>query len=310
MAETEIQWTGWRRPDGTIAPGFTFNPWSGCTRVSRACTHCYAEHALPSMRRGAEWGPTAPRIHASEAYWRGPVKWNAACSGTGERRRVFCASMADVFEQHRVPEEQAKLDEARRRLWRLILDTPSLDWLLLTKRPQAMAQWAEEHGWPRNAVAGCTAEGQLEFDQRIGHLLAVPARTRFLSVEPMVGGLVVPQAVLGPQTVANLPGRPPIVIRPHGIDWVIIGGESGAGAAMLDVDAAQALVTACTQARVATFMKQMGSAWAQAHGASTARGATPPSGPRPCGCGSGTTTPAGRPRYATGATGRGRAPDA
>ncbi len=264
---TEIQWTSWPGPDGALVPGYTFNPWSGCTRVSSACTSCYAEAAPPSMRRGAQWGPAAPRVHASEAYWRGPVQWNAAAAKRGERRRVFCASMSDVFEQHQDAAEQAKLEAARERLFALVAATPSLDWLLLTKRAAAMAAWARRHPWPANAWAGCTAEGQREFDERAPHLLSVPARYRFLSIEPIRERISFGTALGACECVVeSLEGagqhspRCPAT-RPR-IDWVIVGGESGRGAAMVPVDAVHDVVRRCCGAGVACFVKQLGSAWA------------------------------------------------
>jgi protein gp37 len=110
----------------------TFNPWWGCTKVSPGCKHCYAEAWAKRVGQDV-WGARAPRRELSEAYWRQPLAWNAKALRTGKRTRVFCASMADVFEDRR------DLDARRERLWRLINDTPRLDWLLLTKRPQILA---------------------------------------------------------------------------------------------------------------------------------------------------------------------------
>ena len=107
----------------------TFNPWWGCTRVSAACVHCYAE--TWSKRLGKKlWGPKAPRRFLSDAYWMEPIKWNREAKQQGHRARVFCASMADVFEA------RSDLNASRERLWKLIEETPQLDWLLLTKRPE------------------------------------------------------------------------------------------------------------------------------------------------------------------------------
>src|SRR4051812_42185869 len=115
----------------------TFNPWWGCTKVSPACNNCYAE--LWAKRMGHKiWGGTAPRRFFTDAHWKGPLVWNEEAQAKGERERVFCASMADVFER------RAELNPYRERLWALIAETPWLDWLLLTKRPQnigGMVPW-------------------------------------------------------------------------------------------------------------------------------------------------------------------------
>jgi len=105
----------------------TFNPWVGCTKVSAGCVHCYAE-TLNKRTGHANWGPGAERRVTSDVNWRKPIKWNRQADAAGERTKVFCASMADVFD------EEAPA-YARERLWTLIRMTPFLDWQLLTKRP-------------------------------------------------------------------------------------------------------------------------------------------------------------------------------
>lgn len=123
--ETEIAWTD-----------STFNPWWGCQRVSPGCERCYAETF--AKRVGLQvWGPKQERRFFGEKHWREPLRWNEQAAKAGARRRVFCASMADVFE------ERLDLAAARARLFGLIRLTPSLDWLLLTKRPENAARlWA------------------------------------------------------------------------------------------------------------------------------------------------------------------------
>jgi len=107
----------------------TFNPWWGCTKVSAARKNCYAE--AWSKRVGQSvWGPNANRRFFGDKHWAEPIKWHSEALAAGQRRRVFCASMADVFEDRR------DLDEWREKLWALIDATPQLDWLLLTKRPE------------------------------------------------------------------------------------------------------------------------------------------------------------------------------
>ena len=115
--DSAIEWTG-----------HTFNPWWGCTKVSPACDHCYAE--AWAKRTGFDvWGADAPRRRLGDDYWNQPLRWDQDAAQSGRRARVFCASMADVFEWDRA------LDNLRERLWTLIESTPNLDWLLLTKRP-------------------------------------------------------------------------------------------------------------------------------------------------------------------------------
>lgn len=126
----------------------TFNPWWGCLKVSEACKNCYAE-AWAKRVGQAVWGAHAPRRTFGEKHWRDPLSWNRRLNGTGRRERVFCASMADVFEDRR------DLDEHRERLWTLIEATSNLDWLLLTKRPQVvsrLAPWGQD--WPANVWLG------------------------------------------------------------------------------------------------------------------------------------------------------------
>jgi len=151
----------------------------------------------------AVWGKQAPRRTFGDAHWREPVRWSASAEREGKRRRVFCASMADVFEDRR------DLDPWRAKLWSLIEATPALDWLLLTKRPENMPGMAPtrwHRGWPLNVWAGTTVENQEWAERRIPHLRLVPAAIRFLSVEPLLG---------------------PLDLELEGISWAIVGGESG-----------------------------------------------------------------------------------
>lgn len=197
----------------------TFNPWWGCVRVSPGCEHCYAETF--AKRTGHDiWGPTAPRRFFGDAHWNEPRKWNAKAQADGVHRRVFCASMADVFEDRR------DLDEPRGRLLYLIEQTPWLDWLLLTKRPEKMLDLAwlwEGCRWPDNVWAGTTAESQEWADERIPSLLRVPAAVRFLSCEPLLGPLDL-RGLLDFEIATEMPHYQQPRVR--AIDWVITGGES------------------------------------------------------------------------------------
>jgi protein gp37 len=134
----------------------TFNPWVGCLRVSTACDRCYAAALSWRYGKGRDlWDVSADRKRTSSAYWRGPLRWNERAQAAGTRRRVFCASMADVFD-NKVPTSW-RVD-----LWSLIRSTPALDWFLLTKRPQNIrdmlpTDWGE--GWP-HVWLGTTTENQ------------------------------------------------------------------------------------------------------------------------------------------------------
>jgi protein gp37 len=211
----------------------TFNPWWGCTKVSQACKFCYAE--VWAKRTGAKlWGPRAPRRFFSEAHWREPLKWDIEAAATGRRPRVFCASMADVFEY------RAELHYWRERLWDLIEQTPNLDWLLLTKRPQRIRftrRWPE---WPRNVWLGTTVEDQETAAERIPHLLENNAHVRFLSCEPLIG----------PLDLSRYLGL--------GLNWVIAGGESGGKSRPSHPRWFKSLRDQCETAGVPFLFKQWG----------------------------------------------------
>jgi protein gp37 len=165
MAETStIAWTH-----------ATFNPWIGCSKIAPGCTNCYA--AAYANRYGkAHWGPNGTRVKTSPTYWKQPLKWNRQAEQTGERRRVFTASLADVFEDWDGPILNHKgqrlysyvdvnasaidgstgltMSDLRRDLFALIDATPHLDWLLLTKRPENIRKM-----WPYPNRYGSFATG-------------------------------------------------------------------------------------------------------------------------------------------------------
>lgn len=214
----------------------TFNPWWGCTKVSPGCKHCYAETF--SRRLGQRiWGATAQRRFFGDAHWREPLKWNAEAARSGSRQRVFCASMADVFENRR------ELNPIRERLWATIADTPHLDWLLLTKRPEHVLRFVPwRNVWPANVWCGITAENQKWANKRIPVLLELPSVIRFLSCEPLLG---------------------PLNLRPwmqseRRIDWVIAGGESGHKARPMNPEWARSLRDQCGDAQIPFHFKQWG----------------------------------------------------
>ncbi len=217
----------------------TFNPWWGCTKISPGCTNCYAETWAKRVGKKV-WGDTSPRRFFSDKHWAEPLNWNEDAKSLKRRRRVFCASMADVFEGRR------DLDEERERLWELIENTPNLDWLLLTKRPENIGQrvpWRKE--WPPNVWLGTTVEDQERATERLPLLLRYPARTRFLSCEPLIGPLDLSRWLMKSS-------------RLHPIDWVIAGGESGANARPMLPGWALRLRDQCGTASVPFHFKQWG----------------------------------------------------
>lgn len=211
----------------------TFNPWWGCTKISQGCKHCYAE--TWANRYGHDiWGPNKARRTFGEQHWGGPLKWHAAAVKQGRRVRVFCSSMADVFE------DNSSLDSERLKLWDIIAETPMLDWILLTKRPEnmvPMTPWGA--AWPDNVWALTSVEDQEAADTRLPHLLKVPAKVRGLSVEPLLGSVDLTPWI-------------------RHIHWVIVGGESGSSARPIQPDWVRNIRSICNQHQVAFFFKQWG----------------------------------------------------
>lgn len=276
LENSKIEWTH-----------HTFNAWEGCEKVSAGCANCYAEQRDRQYHGGSHWGSNGTRKMMSEGYWKQPLKWNVCryqCSLCGawnhpnsticakkgclatendfvivKRPRVFCSSLADVFEN------RPELLEPRRRLFDLISDTPNLDWLLLTKRPENVldnvpVKWLGD-GFPDNVWLGASVENQEQADKRIPELLKIPAAVRFLSCEPLLGDVSFQRQIrgiewnllTGEQREGGFRSRPG-----RGIDWVIVGGESGTGAREFDIKWARSLQNQCADAGVAFFLKQLG----------------------------------------------------
>lgn len=223
-ATTAIAWTD-----------HTFNPWWGCERVSPGCQHCYAE-AFAKRTGNDVWGKRAERRFFGDKHWNEPLKWDRQAEAAGRPSLVFCASMADVFE------DRDDLDEQRERLAGLICATPHLIWQLLTKRPQNVWSMANDlfWQWPQNVWIGTTVEDQERADERIPHLLRIPAPVRFLSCEPLLGPVH-----FGAVNLAML-------------EWVIVGGESGSKHRQMDMNDARSIVEQCEEAKVPVFFKQVG----------------------------------------------------
>lgn len=264
----------------------TFNPWTGCTKISPACDHCYAESwSKRAGDRVGKWGPGASRVRTTDDNWKNPGRWNAEAERLGVRYQVFCASLADVFDNEVPP-------EWREDLFTLIEQTPHLDWLLLTKRIGNVGNMLPvpfdfDRLYP-NVWIGASITSQAEADRDIPKLLAVPAAKRFLSMEPL----------LGPVDLRNIPhGEGEIdALKPDtwelaieqwrdtddewveqfedwfgvtlndgltgpmhaGIDWVIVGGESGPNARPMHPDWSRSLRDQCQAAGVPFLFKQWG----------------------------------------------------
>jgi protein gp37 len=216
----------------------TFNPWIGCQKVSPGCDHCYAEAMMDHRYGKVEWGPHGERKRTSDENWKKPLKWNREAGAFkrdhGHRPRVFCASLADVFD-NQVPSAW------RADLFALIGECDGLDWLLLTKRPQNIlkmlpSDWGD--GYP-NVWLGVTTEDQAHFDQRWKYLQKIPASLKFISYEPALGPL-------------RLPAHGPFP------DWLISGGESGSGARPVKRQWIRDVIADCRERGIAPFHKQWG----------------------------------------------------
>lgn len=193
----------------------TFNPWIGCTKVSPACDNCYAAELMDTRYGRAKWGAGETRVRTGASNWQQPRKWNRAAEREGSRPFVFCASLADVFDNEVDP------------LWRtelfgLIAETPRLVWLLLTKRVGNVEKMVS--ALPANVAIGATMPNQYEYDRDRIKLAFVKQRFRpmftFGSFEPMLG---------------------PVILDRHAPDWIIVGGESGKNARPMQLEWARSL---------------------------------------------------------------------
>lgn len=277
---TAIEWTD-----------HTFNGWWGCSRVSPGCTNCYAE-TFAKRTGHAVWGKGSERRFFGDAHWAEPLKWERDAAAGDRREFVFCSSMADVFE------DRADLVDPRERLWRLVGETPHLVWQLLTKRPENVlgmvpGTWLD--AWPRNAWIGTTTEDQPRADERVPMLLRVPAPVRFLSAEPLLGPVrfdrdwLVPKATLCGRQPSTEQGRRTVVdvlkaagrrLGWRGVDWVIVGGESGPRHRPVDPAWVRSIREQCAEAGVPLWFKQWGGRTPKA-GGRTLDGATWSERPEP-----------------------------
>lgn len=227
MENSNIEWTH-----------HTFNPWIGCTKVSPACDNCYAERDTLRFKT-VEWGAGKERKRTSEKNWQTPLRWNRKAEKAGVRYRVFCASLADVFDNE-VPESW------RDDLFALIEATPHLDWLLLTKRIGNVRR-----PMPENAWLGISVVTQKEAERDIPKLANIKATVRFLSMEPLLEPVDLRRlkTSYGGSLNAFLHNR---------IHWVIVGGESGHKARIMHKDWAASLRDQCNEFSIPFLFKQWG----------------------------------------------------
>lgn len=212
----------------------TFNPWIGCTRVSPACANCYAARDNERRKWVADWGsdenPNTPRRRTSVSNWNNPLRWNRKAAESGRPLRVFCASLADVFD-NQVP------DEWRADLWQLLRETPHLRWILLTKRIGNAAKMLPPDFPFANVGLMSTLENQAVWDRDFRKLMATPAAWHGISAEPLLSHIDIGDA------------------KP---DWIITGGESGPGFRSLDMDAVRSLRDQCRRNGITFHHKQNG----------------------------------------------------
>lgn len=220
----------------------TYNPWIGCTKIAPECDECYAAAADIRFHAGSHWGAGAPRYRTTNRYLLQPNLWNQKAKAKGEPWRVFCASQADVFDNEVDPTWRAQL-------WHLIKTTPYLTWLLLTKRignASDMLPMDWEEGYP-NVWLGITTGTQKAFDRDWPKLAQVPARVRWLSIEPQLESVRVRPA-MSAWGALELP------------DWIVTGGENAPSsrARPYHLEWAEDLLYQSRKHGMYFFMKQLG----------------------------------------------------
>lgn len=205
----------------------TFNPWYGCTEVSPGCDNCYARTLMDERMHKVKWGAGNARVRTTPAYWNRARQWAREARETGIRPRVF-PSLCDPLD--------AEVDP----LWKIDFEVlrdetdDALDWLLLTKRPNLLGKTlAHESDWWGTSIESAAQLWRLDALRQGAQRAAV----RFLSLEPLIGPL-------------NLPTL-------DGIDWVIVGGESGPHRRPMELEWALDIALACWQADVPFWFKQI-----------------------------------------------------
>lgn len=242
----------------------TFNPWIGCTRVSPACDNCYAA-AMARRRKWARFEPGAPRRRTKPSTWAQPLRWNRQAEAKGIRPRVFGPSLADPFDAE-------VSDDWRRDYVKLVEDTPNLDWILLTKRPQVAVKFFDGRKLPDNLWPGITAENQAMLELRAPAILSLQASIIVLSAEPLLGELNLWQVAVPDRWAGKYAGHGytfnalqreddlTLFNSPRQFGWVIAGGESGPKARPPHPLWFKSLRDQCFEAEKPFFFKQWG-AW-------------------------------------------------
>lgn len=268
--KTKIEWTD-----------ATWSPVTGCSKVSPGCDHCYAE----TMSRRLSHSPKYALATKDDGTWSGllsyhpgqldqPLRWKRP-------KHIFVCSMSDLFHD-KVPWEVIA------KVFNVMAATPWHTYQVLTKRPGRMAHFAERiwpelggdweplklraaddvwpnrvpgetwpgTAWPSNIWAGSSVETQ-KYAPRLDCLVRVPAKVRFVSVEPMLGPVDL-EPWLTPCWLGADPRQTETDEPQRLIDWVVCGGESGPGARPMDLNWARQLLVQCKAAGVPFFMKQIG----------------------------------------------------
>ena len=210
----------------------TWNPVTGCTKISPGCKHCYAERlAARLLAMGNPRYKNGFKVTLHPDQLELPLRWR-------KPKRIFVNSMSDLFHDD-VPEDFIK------RVLLTAANSPWHSYQILTKRAQRLAKLAPRLAWPENVWQGVSIENE-EYAWRADHLRQVPAAVRFLSIEPLLG--------------------PINKLRLDGIDWVIVGGESGPRARAMHPDWVRSLRDQCRKHDVPFFFKQWGGRFPKAGG--------------------------------------------
>jgi protein gp37 len=275
----------------------TFNPWIGCTKVSPACANCYAERDFDIRYGRVKWGPRGSRMVTSESNWHKPVKWNRDAERDGVRKRVFCASLADIFEDWQGPmykssgaqlfnysgnggwwdqtenivgmgEGALTMQDVRNRLFMLIDSTPNLDWLVLTKRPENILRMTPPAVTNLSLITkGVSAiyRENLWLGTSVENQEYADSRIpELLKCRDMARILFLScEPMVGPVDFSDVTKRSDAVSQLgkkalDGINWVICGGESGPGARPCDPNWFRSLRNQCAAAGVCYHFKQWG----------------------------------------------------
>lgn len=215
MAEkTAIEWTD-----------ATWNPTSGCTKVSPGCAHCYAETLTLRFHRGGPYLPGKTVIHMHVSRLNLPLTWRSP-------KKIFVNSMSDLFHED-IPLPFIK------RVFSTMVEAKQHTFQILTKRAERLAEVADKLPWADNIWIGVSVENQYWANKRIPFLLTVPASVRFLSCEPLLRPL-------------NLKSYLPK------LQWVIVGGESGFKARPIEMDWVTSIRDQCVEFQIPFFFKQWG----------------------------------------------------